>query len=1122
MEVFNRARDGRGYWMDTEIQPLRDAQGRLTGFMEIGSDITDKRRAAEQLAAATQGMKEKEHLMRLVTDNMPARIAYWDAGLNLRFGNQAFFQRFGPAETCLGQPARVVLGDRFHSGALLAAAASGHAQRIEREETALDGDSTHWLTLMIPDLRNEQVHGFVALTLDITTSKRTEAELRRSAETLRAIVDNLPCALSVVDRDMNVVVHNAPYRQLLRLPDALFAGPVTRFEDIVSHNAARGDYGPGDVETLVATTMKRVSRPTLRQFEREYDHSIILDAHAAPMPDGGFVTTYTDVTARRRTEERLRENEHLMRLATDNMPGTIAYWDDSRRLRFANKAFLQHFSRARDPESLIGQHAREVIGELLFQRTNADVSRVLSGEAWSFERSDMHHGQPRYILTHMVPDQRNARVHGFVAVTLDITSIKLAESKLRHANQELTVARDRAEQASQAKGQFLANMSHEIRTPMNAVLGMLKLLQLTPLTSKQHDYAGKAEGAARALLGLLNDILDFSKVEAGKLALDPHPFRLRRLMDELSVILSANLGRKPVELRFELEADVPPTVIGDDLRLMQVLVNLGGNAIKFTQLGEVVIGVRCVSQQAGSARLAFSVRDTGIGIAPEQQQHIFNAFSQAEASTTRRYGGTGLGLAICQRLVGLMGGSISLQSTPDVGSCFGFELDLPLATEHELPALPAPAQPQLAPPERQAEQALASALAVAMPPPQRLAGMRLLVVEDNANNQQVARELLEAEGALVQLAADGEQGVAAVAGAQPAFDAVLMDVQMPVMDGYAATMHIRRLPDQQQLPIIAMTANAMSSDRDASRAAGMNDHIGKPFDLDELVETLLRHIGEAQASTTDGLSGKPPASPSSAHSADKPALPATLLSQCLQQGLDLAAALRRLGGRSDVWLRSAQSFLRDLPDTAQQLRQDLGQGRLGDAARLMHTLKGSSGTLGLLALAQQAARLESALRSPVTNANAPAPAGPSPARSSESANHEADLVGQLDRAIAPAQALLRDTIAQLQALQPESAVAASTTRDATALQAPLQALAGLLQACDMAATDALTALLAGPGRAWASELAPLADAVSALDFERAAQLCSEFSAHLSAPAVAIQATQPIGAAARALEPEDQS
>ena len=362
-------------------------------------------------------------------------------------------------------------------------------------------------------------------------------------------------------------------------------------------------------------------------------------------------------------------------------------------------------------------------------------------------------------------------------------------------------------------------MSHEIRTPMNAILGLIKLMQSTPLDARQKDYLEKTDGAANSLLGLINDILDFSKIEAGKMTLDPRPFSLQRLLDALSVVLAANLRNKPVEIRFEVAPDVPAYLMGDDMRLQQVLINLAGNAIKFTDAGEVV--VRALSQNAHEAELAFSVRDTGIGIAPEQQSRIFGHFSQAESSTTRRFGGTGLGLAISKRIVELMGGELNLQSTLGQGSTFTFTVRLPKAE-----------------PPREAPSTASTTASDAKP--QRLQGLRILLVEDNKINQMVADGLLSGEGAKVTLAANGQLGVDAVLNHPGAFDVVLMDVQMPVMDGYEATRTLRQHPECAQLPIIAMTANAMAEDRTACLAAGMNDHVGKPFNLNQLVQMLLR------------------------------------------------------------------------------------------------------------------------------------------------------------------------------------------------------------------------------------------------------------------------------------------
>ncbi|MCP5325610.1 MAG: response regulator [Oceanospirillaceae bacterium] len=420
--------------------------------------------------------------------------------------------------------------------------------------------------------------------------------------------------------------------------------------------------------------------------------------------------------------------------------------------------------------------------------------------------------------------ETNARTQAL----LDKAELLTLELKQREFSLELAV--EEAKQASLAKSQFLANMSHELRTPMNAVLGMLTLLRKTPLDQVQMDYALKTESAARSLLSLLNDILDISKAEAGRMQLDPHPFDLRQLMDELHVILSNNLVAKPVRLEIQVQSSVPSALLGDALRLKQVLINLGGNAIKFTDEGRVLIEVGLVDNSVNGVLLKFCVKDSGIGIAPENQARIFQGFTQAEASTTRRFGGTGLGLAISQHLVNMMGGEIQLSSEVGEGSCFYFSILLPRA------------EPGVVEVKQQVVTQNAST------EKNRLVGMRILLAEDNLINQQVACELLKDEGAEIVVAENGQQCIDILQQAfrqyGEGFDAVLMDIQMPVMDGYTATRKIRDELNLRDLPVIAMTANAMESDRIACLDAGMNEHVGKPFEMDELVAVLRRLVLE--------------------------------------------------------------------------------------------------------------------------------------------------------------------------------------------------------------------------------------------------------------------------------------
>ena len=887
---------------------------------------------------------------------------------------------------------------------------------------------------------------------------------------------------------------------------------------------------------------------------------------------------FQDITESRHAKAEVQRAGALLRGSIDALDDAYALFDTDDRMVLCNQRYRELYPLC--AELMVpGAHFEDIvrIGAERGQFAGA-IGRV---DAFVAERVAAHH-QPSSLVTRRLGDGRTLRIGErrmagghIVGYHTDIT--------------ELVRATESAQEASRSKSQFLANMSHEIRTPMNAILGMLALLRRTELTPRQADYAFKTEGAARSLLGLLNDILDFSKVEAGKMTLDPNPFRIDQLMRDLSVIVSANVGAKNLEVLFDIDAALPCRLIGDALRLQQVLINLTGNAIKFTAAGEVVVSVTVIAMGATEVTIEIAVRDTGIGIAPENQARIFSGFTQAEASTTRRFGGTGLGVAISQRLVGLMGGELHLDSALGHGSRFHFQITLRLASDvadDEAPAGPPPMplralvvddnptarevlqrmchslgwtvdvaedgqaallklQAQAASGEAyhavfidwqmpgldgwgttqrirelglaggapvvvmvtahgremleqrgQAEQALLDGFLVkpitasmlydavvdarrgseplgpsrrlAEPGAQRLLGLRLLVVEDNLNNQQVARELLEDEGALVQIAQNGQEGVEAVAAADPPFDVVLMDLQMPVMDGYTATSRIRTDLALHQLPIVAMTANAMASDREACLAAGMNDHIGKPFDLQHLVRVLLKQAGRQGPL------------PGPRRAAASPAVPASVQAAADAAGVDITTALGRLGGKVEVYQRMLRSFVTDLAAMPAQLRSQVEAGDLSAACRLMHTLKGLAGTLGASSLAAHASHGEQRLGANPTTADA-AVAGQA----------TCDAIA----AAAPAlQALWR-------ALQTgagtDNPAAAPGALDAGALVASLGVIAEQLRNADMAATDAMADLLRGLDGATGTQLQPLDDAIGALDFDRALQLCNQWITELT-------------------------
>ena len=810
------------------------------------------------------------------------------------------------------------------------------------------------------------------------------------------------------------------------------------------------------------------------------------------------------------------------------------------------------------------------------------LHRYVGGEGDSFDAvTRMRHKdghwvwvQSRAKITERSADGQPLMISG---INLDISQEKAFELSL-------VAAKEQAELASVAKSQFLSNMSHEIRTPMNAILGLLQLLQSTELTHRQLDYIVKSQSAAKSLLGLINDILDLSKMETGKLELDPQPFLFSTLLRDLSVILSTGANNQKQEVLFDVSPDIPKALVGDVMRLKQILINLGGNAIKFTPQGTVVLQIRVATRSEASTTLNFAVIDTGIGISPEQQERIFDNFSQAEASTTRRFGGTGLGLSICKKLVHLMGSELKVDSALGQGSTFHFTLTLP-NTDQVLPvsdvacaALSGPLdvlvvddssqsleimsamvqslgwnvdlassgaeavarvqarkQAAQAPykimlvdwlmPEMDGWQTLARLQAlfstderplsimvtahdkdmldqsnqhehvqldgylvkpitastlydalveaeairrlgptVSAPVTMQhtLDGLRVLLVEDNLINQQVAKELLQGQGALVEVADNGQLGVEAVAQAQPMFDVVLMDIQMPVMDGFTATQKIRQELGHKDLPIIAITANAMSSDREDCLAAGMNAHVGKPFDLEQLVALL-------QSLCPRVLAGAAPVPTQT-----QPVTPNFETEDRGPDYLDVEGSLKRLSGNSALYGRILTSYMQQLSTLPDQFDQCLQQGALTQAAQWMHTLKGLSATVGASYLAAQAQTIQDRLKN--ADSGPPLKALSNQLRDAVMATHA--TVQKLRPGLVPA------------AIKPVPLQVGQLEDDAFVLRL-LNELQQLLQDADMRALEVHAEVRAQLGSRQGELGAQLDLAVSAFDFAQGIVECQK-------------------------------
>jgi two-component system, sensor histidine kinase and response regulator len=610
--------------------------------------------------------------------------------------------------------------------------------------------------------------------------------------------------------------------------------------------------------------------------------------------------------------------------------------------------------------------------------------------------------------------------------------------------------------ATEAKSQFLANMSHEIRTPMNAIIGLAGLALRHELPERTRDYVGKIQHSGQHLLGIVNDILDFSKVESGKLAIETVPFALDTVIQNMVNLVGQKLEAKGLALRLEIAPDVPAQLLGDPLRIGQVLINYVNNAAKFTERGEVRVGVVLTQQDGAQLTLRFSVTDTGIGLRPEQMENLFQSFAQADASITRQYGGTGLGLAISKRLAQAMGGEVGVHSRYGEGSTFWFSVRLHIGQPQAAGTASAYAVPH---------SALEAGLAT-------IAGARLLLVEDNEVNQLVATELLRSQQFEVEVADNGQLALDAVrahaAQGQP-FDLVLMDMQMPVMDGVTAARRIRESLDTQTLPIVAMTANAMAADRERCRQAGMNGFVTKPIDPDALWRALLQWV--APRPGLGVVAAPPPAvqapGPTGPAQDSDPDLQATLQALRGVAALDVDAGLQRMAGSAVLYTRLLRKFVQSQTDSAQRMAEALEQGDNASAERIAHTLKGVAGNLGAVLLQQHAGVLEESLRK-----------GQAP----QVAQSALQVTGQSLHALASA---LRPLIAQPAAAMPQSQpLSAAQQQTAAAL---LQEVRQLLQADDAAAQD-----LWSSQRALLHSLLPQAAQVDAAmedyDFERALAL----------------------------------
>jgi PAS domain S-box-containing protein len=1056
---------GRGEPLAIPQLPLREAAAVAAELQKVERELVGYRTRLEALVAErTAELERSNTLLETVYASAPVGLCFMDASMRFVMVNDYLAAiNAVPASAHVGRTLPEVLGPvglEFEHAYRRVLASGRPLVDVESsgEVPRAPGVTRHWISSYYPVYGpGREVAGVNAVILDITERKLQEQRNRDNEELFRVLFEGSSDAHVLVAFGAGFVSANPAAARLFGYASAdefQTLSPVSTSPEYQPSGRRSDEFALEHMRETLDTGVAHFEWLHQRRDGSTFHADVMLtrvDIGGRGMMQG----TIRDISERvqaeaalRATGQRLAERERFIRTVTDHLPALVGYWDASLRCQFANRPYLEWLGRTE--HEVIGQHAHALLGATQMEQVQPYLGEVLQGRRQSFARElRKGEGPTIHALASYIPDQDElGQVRGFYMLHADVTDLKRTEERLVQALRA-------AEEASRVKGEFLANMSHEIRTPMNAILGLARLLEEARLGQRERGYIGHMKTAARALLGMLNDVLDYSRVESGLLTLEHTPFSLSEVLGNIAVLATTGAWAKGVEPVFAVDPAVPGQLVGDPMRLQQILLNLVGNAVKFTDQGEVVLSIQLLRRDGERVRLAFAVRDTGIGITPEQQGRLFQAFSQADSSISRKYGGTGLGLAIARRLVELKGGALRLESEPGHGATFSFEVDFEVDFKAAQDAAALPRSPGMrvlvADDNHSACAALAEACeglgwevdradggaaalallragqrydlafldsempdldgatvleyaradrAIAMPrcallaaepecerlggvagelgvqailakpvtparlheaahqllgapAPQpargtplaaRLQGLRVLLVEDNLINQEVAHYILATAGAQLDIAGNGQAALGMLAdGGQ--YDAVLMDLQMPVMNGFEAAAAIRAM-GLAALPIVAMTANAMDEDRQRALAAGMDAHLSKPIDVDELIGTLARLTGRAH-------------DPAPVPAAEAPALPAPPSIP----GIDLKATLPRFGGSFDNFAAVFRRLDSSQGGTLDEVRALLRAGDRHGAQQPVHRLRGVAANLGATEVAALALDLEQALRS---------------------------------------------------------------------------------------------------------------------------------------------------------------
>ena len=1182
-------RDGRVVVANARFSVLRDAAGKPQYVTSLTEDITERKRAQEERNRVTRQME-------MLLESTGQGLYGIDLQGNCTFINRATCEMVGyRPEEALGRNMHDLVHHHKLDGSfypvdecpIYRAFRKGQGCRLDTEVIwRSDGTPIAVEYSSFPIVENGKISGAVVTVADITERKHAEEKVRASEQLFRSIFENAQIGIGVFKIDRQELSPNRALQEMLGYSEKELGrletwDEITHPEESASDAQRYGDLvlGKRDKDEWEQRLIRRDGRIVVTRVR----FSVLRDASGRPQY---VASLQEDITERRAAEDTLRKRDEELRRANfladtalelskagywhvpldgsgwyNSSPRRVAVFGDLPRpdYRYRLDEMFGHASEG-DESAALG--AREAL--------NAAIEGTTSHYDAVFAYKRPIDGRVAWIraVGHVQRDA-DGKPTDIYGVSQDITEFKRLES-------ELVTAKEVAEAAAKAKSNFLANTSHEIRTPMNAILGMTHLALKTELTPKQRDYLTKTRVAAQALLGIINDILDFSKIEAGKLDMEKAEFRLESVFDNVSSLVSQRAHDKNLEFLIATPQDLPPNLIGDALRLGQILINLVNNAVKFTERGEVVVTVGLEERTSDRAKLKFSVRDSGIGMTPEQTARLFEAFSQADASTTRKYGGSGLGLSISKRLVEMMGGEIWVESNFGVGSTFQFTAWFGLGSgetkrKHFIPDLVGvrvlvvddneQARDILSDALRgfslradaasSGEEAIQKVVSADAQDPYRVVlmdwqmpgmdgleasrqilggklskhmpkilmvsafgredlqtqaqeigiegyllkpvspsllydtlvdlfgarapegarsrtkkedahahdfnGTRILLVEDNEVNQQVATELLEGVGASVTVANHGGEALKMLmeGAGSPPFDVVFMDLQMPEMDGFTATSHIRAQPRLQALPIIAMTAHALVEERQRCLDAGMNDHVSKPIDPDALFATLTRWVKPRRVQHA-AAEARP------ARVVEAVALPEI-------EGVDVKAGVARTAGNQRLYRDLLVRFAKDQRELGEQIAFALDSENSKLAERMAHTVKGVAGNLSIGKIFSSAAKLEKAIH-----------------------ENDPDTLVML----AEFTSLLDHQVHAIEQALPENALhrargKAKRSFDARKASAAASRLRELLEASDSEAPEAFQAFAAAADVVDKARLDALGTAIHKFDFESALALLGE-------------------------------